>query len=62
MFGLQPLHILFIIVIALLIFGPARFSSIGRSFRKAISEARNAAKDESSDSKTAAKNAPVKKS
>ena len=62
MFGLQPLHIVFIIVIALLIFGPSRFANIGRSFRKAISEARNAAKDESAESKKPAENASAKKS
>ncbi len=45
MFGLQPLHIIFIIVIALLIFGPSRFAGLGRGISKMFSEFRSASKD-----------------
>ncbi len=40
MLGLQPLHIVFILVVALLIFGPARFADIGRSFGRSVREFR----------------------
>ena len=43
MFGLQPLHIIAILVLALLIFGPARLPEIGRAFGRTISEFRNSA-------------------
>ncbi len=55
MFGLQPLHIVFILVIALLLFGPSRFGDIGRSLGQAVRGFREetAAKDEESkDSET----------
>ena len=46
MFGLQPLHIILILVIALLIFGTKPFANFLRSFRKAGDEFRTAVKDE----------------
>jgi sec-independent protein translocase protein TatA len=45
MFGLQPIHIIFIVIIALLIFGPARFGEIGRSLGATIKEFRSATKE-----------------
>ena len=42
-FGIQPIHILIIIVVALLIFGPKRLPDMGRSLGKAISEFRTGA-------------------
>ena len=45
MFGLQPLHLILIAIIALLIFGPARLTDLGRSFGKMFSEFRSATKD-----------------
>ena len=43
MFGLQPLHLIVILVVALLIFGPSRLPEIGRAIGKSISEFRDAA-------------------
>ncbi len=44
-FGLQPTHLILILVVALLIFGPARLPEIGRSFGKMLGEFRSAAND-----------------
>ena len=44
--GLQPWHIVLIVLIALLIFGPKPISNFFRSFRKAGDEFRQAAKDD----------------
>lgn len=45
MFGLQPLHLIIIGIIALVIFGPARFGDIGRSVGSTLREFRAAAKE-----------------
>jgi sec-independent protein translocase protein TatA len=42
-FGLQPIHLVFIFVVALLIFGPKRLPEIGRGVGKAINEFRRGA-------------------
>jgi sec-independent protein translocase protein TatA len=42
--GIQPIHIIIIIVVAVLIFGPNKLPEIGRGAGKAISEFRNASK------------------
>ncbi len=39
-FGLQPIHLVAIFVVALLIFGPRRLPEIGRGIGKAINEFR----------------------
>ncbi len=39
-FGIQPIHLIVIIVIALLIFGPKRLPEIGRGLGRAINEFR----------------------
>ncbi len=44
MFGLQPLHIVFILAIALLVFGPSRMTEIGRSLGSTVKEFRSAVK------------------
>jgi len=44
-FGIQPIHILIIIVVALLIFGPKRLPEMGRNIGKAMSEFRKGAKE-----------------
>ncbi len=49
MFGLQPPHLILIAIIALLIFGPARFTDLGRAVGRSISEFRSATKEESVD-------------
>ncbi|MBI3914096.1 MAG: twin-arginine translocase TatA/TatE family subunit [Chloroflexi bacterium] len=45
MFGLQPLHIVIILVVALLIFGPSRLPELGKSIGKGINEFRKASSD-----------------
>ncbi len=45
MFGLQPTHLIIILVVALLIFGPARLPEIGRAFGKTIREFESVTKD-----------------
>ncbi len=44
-FGLQPLHLLVILVVALLIFGPSRLPEIGRAMGKTIREFQSATKE-----------------
>lgn len=39
-FGLQPLHLIIILVVALLIFGPKRLPEIGRYIGKTLTEFR----------------------
>lgn len=43
--GIQPIHIVIIIVVALLIFGPKRLPDMGRSVGKALSEFRSGARE-----------------
>ncbi len=43
MFGLQPWHVIAIVAVALIIFGPSRLPEIGRALGKSISEFREAA-------------------
>ncbi len=45
MFGLQPIHVIFIVIVALLIFGPSRFGEFGRSLGTTIREFRAASKE-----------------
>jgi sec-independent protein translocase protein TatA len=44
-FGIQPIHIVVIVVVALLIFGPRKLPEMGRSIGKAINEFRNGTRD-----------------
>jgi TatA/E family protein of Tat protein translocase len=44
-FGIQPIHIVIIVVVALLIFGPKRLPEMGRSIGKAINEFRNGTRE-----------------
>lgn len=39
-FGLQPIHLIIIAIVALVIFGPSRLPELGRSLGKAITEFR----------------------
>lgn len=52
MFGLRPEHIVLIVVVALLLFGPKQLPELGKSLGKAINEFRNAGKDASDALKT----------
>jgi TatA/E family protein of Tat protein translocase len=45
MFGLQPVHLIFILVIALIVVGPSRLPDVGASLGKTIKEFRKAATD-----------------
>jgi sec-independent protein translocase protein TatA len=45
MFGIQPIHIVIIIVVAFLIFGASRLPEIGRGLGKSISEFRKGTKE-----------------
>jgi TatA/E family protein of Tat protein translocase len=51
MFGLQPIHLIAILVIALLIFGPKPISNLIRSFRKAGEEFHEEVKSEDKNGK-----------
>lgn len=44
MFGLQPIHLLFVAVVALVIFGPKRLPKLGHWLGKTVQEFRNGAK------------------
>lgn len=44
-FGLQPIHLVVIVVVALLIFGPKRLPQIGRWIAKTFSEFRKGARE-----------------
>jgi len=45
MFGLQPTHLIVILVVALLIFGPSRLPELGKSIGKTLREFQNATKE-----------------
>ena len=45
MFGIQPIHLLVIVVVALIIFGPKRLPEMGRSIAKAFREFRSGVKE-----------------
>jgi len=47
-FGLRPWHIIAIVVVALIIFGPARLPQLGKSMGKFFKDLRDGAKDMSS--------------
>ncbi len=44
-FGLQPVHLIVVAVVALLIFGPSRLPEIGHGVGRAITEFRRGAKE-----------------
>ncbi len=43
-FGIQPIHLIIVVVVALIIFGPQKLPEIGRGLGKAINEFRTGAK------------------
>ena len=45
MFGLQPGHLIIILIIALIVFGPKRLPELGKSLGRAIIEFKNATRD-----------------
>jgi sec-independent protein translocase protein TatA len=44
-FGIQPIHIFLIIIVALLLFGPKKLPEMGRSLGKALNEFRNGTRE-----------------
>ncbi len=44
-FGIQPLHLIVIVIVALIIFGPSRLPEIGRGLGKALNEFRQGTKE-----------------
>jgi TatA/E family protein of Tat protein translocase len=44
-FGIQPLHLVVIVIVALIIFGPSRLPEIGRGLGKALNEFREGTKE-----------------
>ncbi len=53
MFGgaLQPLHLIVILVLALIVFGPGKLSGLGGSLGKSVRDFRSAMKDDSDEDK-----------
>jgi sec-independent protein translocase protein TatA len=45
MFGIQPTHLIVIVIVALLLFGPKRLPEIGKSLGQSINEFKNAGKE-----------------
>lgn len=45
MFGLQPLHLVVILIVALLIFGPSRLPELGKALGKTLREFQSATKE-----------------
>ena len=44
-FGIQPIHIVIVILVALLVFGPKRLPEIGRTVGKMLNEFRNGTRE-----------------
>jgi TatA/E family protein of Tat protein translocase len=44
-FGIQPIHIIIVAIVALIIFGPSRLPELGRSLGKSITEFRKGMKE-----------------
>lgn len=60
-FGLQPTHLILILVVALLVFGPSRLPEIGRSFGSMLREFSTATKEATQGFSQEVAPTPVKK-
>ena len=60
-FGLQPIHLILIVIVALLIFGPSLLPELGRILGKTIGELRHIARETTREAKDGSK-IPVAKS
>lgn len=58
MFGIQPIHILIVLLVALLVFGASRLPEIGRGMGRAISEFRKGTKEMTENIVEEAKKSP----
>ncbi|MGB8647814.1 MAG: twin-arginine translocase TatA/TatE family subunit [Anaerolineae bacterium] len=61
MFGLQPWHLIVILAVALLVFGPSRLPEIGQAIGKSIREFRDAASSAQESLREGMDAKPVKK-
>ncbi len=52
-FGLQPVHLIIILAVALILFGPRQLPELGRGFGKAISEFKKATHESTESVRTA---------
>ena len=59
-FGLQPTHLIIILVVALLLFGPSRLPEIGRAFGSTLREFQSATKEATQGFSQEISAAPVK--
>ncbi len=60
-FGIQPTHLILILVVALLVFGPSRLPEIGRSFGSMLREFSTATKEATQGFSQEITPTPVKK-
>ncbi len=60
-FGIQPSHLILILVVALIVFGPARLPEIGRSFGTMLREFQSSAKEATQGLQEGTAAAPVRK-
>jgi sec-independent protein translocase protein TatA len=44
-FGIQPIHLIIIVIVALIIFGPSRLPEIGRGLGRALNEFRHGTRE-----------------
>ncbi len=44
-FGIQPIHLVIVVIVALIIFGPSRLPEIGRGLGKALNEFRKGTRE-----------------
>ncbi len=63
-FGIQPIHLIVIVIVALIIFGPQRFPEIGRGLGRALQEFRKGTREMTESfrdemTKTAAESTPT---
>ncbi len=59
MWGLQPTHLILILVIALVVFGPQRLPEIGKALGQSIQEFKNAGKEMTDAMQKAAETKPA---
>jgi sec-independent protein translocase protein TatA len=58
--GLGPIHIILIVIVALLLFGPSKLPELGKAFGKTLREFKNGTKDLMNDDDETARDQPRK--